>query len=150
MRKEEFVEFVKVGSQYIANDFSETEAVNYEKSMLFLFEKQALNGIIDYLALNYFHEYGERSKFYHMSLKFILDSFDVDILAFFKDFNGELNNDLMLNNLSLSYYEVSSGNIVSMKYVLDNITLLRNYLNIYRIHNIFYIDGNPGFIPIRI
>lgn len=146
MKKEEFTEFVEQGAFYIASVFSETEAKQYKKNMQILFENEEMTPVLDYLALNYFNEYGKRSEFFHKTLKKLLSGF-VDIKVFLKDFNNQLNNTLLLKNLSDYYYEVPSGNIVTRKYVYDNITLLLNHLDFYRVHNHIYVDGNPIFIP---
>lgn len=92
--------------------------------MLVLFEKLGLNATLDYLTLNYFNQYGER-----------------------QDFNIDLAKGLRLDTLFAWYYEVPSGNIVTKKYVYDNINLLMGHLDFYRVHNRIFIDGDPVFIP---
>lgn len=147
MRKEEFVQFVEEGVFYITTVFSKTEAKQYKKNMLVLFEKLGLNATLDYLTLNYFNQYGERQDFFYNTLTTVISDLGVDIKIFLNDFNIDLAKGLRLDTLFAWYYEVPSGNIVTKKYVYDNINLLMGHLDFYRVHNRIFIDGDPVFIP---
>ncbi len=129
------------------NNISNIESNRYIRNMSVLFEYGDISNVLDYLALNQLSNCGKRRIFFKENLLYLLHEYNIDKREFFNNFYIELAQGLRLDNLSAWYYEVPTGNIVTKKYVYDNINLLMVHLNFYRAHNIIFIDGDPVFIP---